>query len=83
MIHARPDYNRIQDPAGKIATDEPVFLLRANDVLSSDAVRFYAAIAKDSGLEEIAKMSHEWANQMDEWRERNGKGKLPDIPAHS
>ena len=24
MIHARDDYNRIQDPAGKIPADEPV-----------------------------------------------------------
>lgn len=29
MIHARPDYNRIQDPENKIPEDEPVFLLRA------------------------------------------------------
>ena len=28
MKHARDDYNRIQDPAGKIPEDEPVFLLR-------------------------------------------------------
>ena len=33
MIHARDDYNRIQDPAGKIPADEPVFLLRAQDEL--------------------------------------------------
>lgn len=31
MIHAREDYNRIQDPANKIPQDEPVFLLRAQD----------------------------------------------------
>lgn len=42
MIHARDDYNRIQDPAigdpsllgdgcSPIAEDEPVFLLRARD----------------------------------------------------
>jgi hypothetical protein len=29
MKHARDDYNRIQDPAGLIPEDEPVFLLRA------------------------------------------------------
>jgi hypothetical protein len=80
MRHARPDYNRIQDPAGKIAADEPVFLLRANDMLASGPVRYYAAIAKDSGLDDIAKMAYEWADRMDDWRERNGKGKLPDIP---
>ena len=31
MKHARDDYNRIQDPAGLIPADEPVFLLRAQD----------------------------------------------------
>jgi hypothetical protein len=31
MIHARADYNRIQDPAGKIGAEEPVFLMRAQD----------------------------------------------------
>lgn len=38
MIHARDDYNRIQDPAGKIPADEPVFLLRAQDALACQAV---------------------------------------------
>ena len=33
MIHARADYDRIQDPEGKIGDDEPVFLLRGQDVL--------------------------------------------------
>lgn len=31
MIHARDDYNRMQDPIGKIGEDEPVFLMRAQD----------------------------------------------------
>lgn len=31
MLHARNDYNRIQDPALKIGKDEPVFLARAKD----------------------------------------------------
>jgi hypothetical protein len=32
MIHAREDYNRIQDPLNKIGKKEPVFLIRAQDV---------------------------------------------------
>lgn len=28
MIHARDDYNRIQDPENKIGKDEPVLLIR-------------------------------------------------------
>lgn len=31
MIHARNDYNRIQDPENKIGEDEPVILFRAQD----------------------------------------------------
>lgn len=31
MLHARKDYQRIQDPVGKIPANEPVFLLRAQD----------------------------------------------------
>ena len=31
MRHLRADYNRIQDPHNKIGSDEPVFLLRAQD----------------------------------------------------
>jgi hypothetical protein len=31
MLHARDDYNRIQDPENKIGKDEPVLLLRAQD----------------------------------------------------
>jgi hypothetical protein len=31
VIHARPDYNRMQDPEHKIGEDEPVFLTRAHD----------------------------------------------------
>jgi hypothetical protein len=31
MKHARDDYQRIQDPEGKIPDDEPVFLMRGQD----------------------------------------------------
>ncbi len=36
--HARPDYDRIQDPLGLIPADEPVFLLRAQDRTAADTV---------------------------------------------
>lgn len=42
MIHARDDYNRIQDPEGKIEQDEPVFLLRAKDPLFIPILQIYA-----------------------------------------
>lgn len=53
MIHARKDYNRIQDPfveKGKgIPKDEPVFLLRAQDSLFIPMLTVYAAMAEASG----------------------------------
>ena len=49
MIHAREDYNRIQDPAGKIGEDEPVFLLRAKDSLAPAMVENWASALQASG----------------------------------
>jgi hypothetical protein len=39
MIHARDDYNRIQDPMNKIPLLEPVFLLRAQDLFAAACVK--------------------------------------------
>jgi hypothetical protein len=47
MIHARKDYQRIQDPAGKIPKDEPVFLLRAQDRTAAATLMFWI-IANES-----------------------------------
>ena len=44
MLHAREDYNRIQDPEGKIPDDEPVFLLRGQDKLSHWTVKFWTLL---------------------------------------
>ena len=41
MKHAREDYDRIQDPAGKIPADEPVFLFRAQDKHFEEVLRHY------------------------------------------
>ncbi len=38
MKHARADYDRIQDPAGKIPADEPVFLIRGQDFTGPETV---------------------------------------------
>ena len=49
MIHAREDYNRIQDPINEIQSDEPVFLIRAQDVCAADTMRFWAALHLSKG----------------------------------
>lgn len=45
MIHARDDYNkRIQVPDNVIPSDEPVFLLRAQDPDAAKVVRFWSRL---------------------------------------
>lgn len=75
MIHAREDYNRIQDPAGKIPDDEPVFLLRAQDELACIAVAFYADLCTRRQAPEVAAKAWEHANKMREWPVK----KIPDL----
>lgn len=75
MKHARSDYDRIQDPAGKIPVDEPVFLLRGQDKLAAEVVAFYARRARDYGLSEIAQLSEDHAQKMRDWPVH----KTPDI----
>lgn len=49
MKHARPDYDRIQDPEGKIGAEEAVFLIRAQDVCMPGALMDYAKRALEAG----------------------------------
>lgn len=79
MLHARKDYNRIQDPAGKIPADEPVFLLRGQDRHAAQAVAYYAQlVAEDGGPEDVVVSSMEQAARMSEWPMK----KQPDLPVH-
>ena len=54
MKHARQDYAAIQDPRGLIPEDEPVFLLRAQDVCAPFAVMEWAFSAERHGVKEQA-----------------------------
>jgi len=74
MIHARDDYNRIQDPAGKIGTDEPVFLLRAQDEFAAETVRYWARLVELRF--KIAEMARKHADKMAAWPVH----KTPDLP---
>jgi hypothetical protein len=68
MIHARDDYNRIQDPAGKIPADEPVFLLRAQDQSAPMAVAYWAAMQVETGGDlNLARLAFEHAILMQQW----------------
>lgn len=76
MIHARDDYNRIQDPAGKIPADEPVFLLRAQDELACKAVEYYAFLCGKAQAPDVAAKAWEHAEKMRQWPTK----KVPDLP---
>lgn len=89
MIHCRDDYNRIQDPAATcpsllepgctaIRHDEPVFLIRAQDVCAPAALRAWAAEAERHQVNPrtVAKV-RAFADRMELWPER----KRPDEPS--
>ena len=49
MLHARKDYNeRIQDSANLIPDDEPVFLLRAQDINALATLHEYGHLTRKS-----------------------------------
>lgn len=77
MKHARSDYDRIQDPQGKIPEDEPVFLIRGQDAVGAVTVHQWAANAEKAGASpEIVEAAREQARRMASWP----KKKLPNMP---
>jgi hypothetical protein len=77
MKHARADYNRIQDPAGKIPANEPVLLFRGQDLLAPAVLRFYADLLDKNGVDaELARVVRNQAIEMEQWPQK----KLPDLP---
>ena len=79
MKHARADYARFQDPAGLIPEDEPVFLLRGQDVAAPATLRFWADHAIRLGADMgIAILAHTQANYMEQWQ-RTRTSKIPDV----
>lgn len=68
MRHSRVDYNRIQDPAGLIPDEEPVFLLRAQDTSAADVVELWATINEERGGDpEASRDARRHAALMREW----------------
>ena len=80
MIHARKDYNHIQDPSGKIPVNEPVFLLRAQDKVAPQVVEIWAMMAELIGAESnIVEAAYDQADEMRAWQQHN-VCKTPDAP---
>ena len=79
MKHARQDYDRIQDPEGKIPADEPVFLLRAQDVFAAPTIEYWARqVESYGGSPNIVKLAREQSLRMAKWP----KHKIPDLPSY-
>ena len=85
MLHARKDYNRIQDPENKIGEDEPVFIVRAQDMFAikamqawADAVLFEGGLNNDPRLKAMAGLVYEHIARTIEWQNKNGY-KIPDL----
>lgn len=80
MKHAREDYNRIQDPAGLIPEDEPVFLLRAKDRYAPEVVLHWAERVREEGGEaDIVTAAISQAFSMMNWQQKHGC-QMPDLP---
>lgn len=80
MKHARKDYDRIQDPARLIPDDEPVFLIRGQDMCAPSVLNFWADQAETAGADaEIVRRARLHAIQMRIWQKQKGS-KAPDMP---
>jgi hypothetical protein len=79
MIHARKDYMRIQDPENKIPMNEPVFLLRGQDVFAPELLLFWATkLRLNGGDPTMARTVEDHAQKMIEWH-RNNCVHVPDL----
>lgn len=69
MKFTREDYNqRIIDTAGKIPDDEPVFLLRAQDVHAPETLIHYTKLLIEAGNIEMAEELRAHARKMIVWQ---------------
>jgi hypothetical protein len=77
MRHDREDYDEeIRAPDWMIPGDEPVFLLRGQDVNAEETVRFWAHLARESGAdEETVRSALAQADRMRDWPRK----KVPDV----
>ena len=81
MKHARKDYGTIQDSSGRIPEDEPVFLLRAQDVTAPTVVRVWADLAEKAGAAtDIVAAARAQVEEMRKWQQTH-EAKIPDLPA--
>lgn len=76
MIHAREDYNqRVQDSANIIPADEPVFLLRAQDIFALETMEKWIKLCAVNNPE-LANHVRKHLIKMTDWPVK----KMPDKP---
>ncbi len=82
MKHAREDYNRIQDPENIIPENEPVFLLRGQDICAPAAIETWIKEAKKYGArEDITDAAQKQADKMRIYQIEI-ESKIPDMPSN-
>jgi hypothetical protein len=82
MRHARADYDRFQDPLNLIPADEPVFIIRAQDVSGAPAVRAWADLNDSNGGDpEASRLARVHAVLMDAWPVKKAADLRPDAAA--
>lgn len=81
MKHARSDYDeRIQDSANLIPDDEPVLLIRGQDVCAVDAINAWIGAARSVGADpELIAGIERHRERVIEWQE-DARWKVPDAP---
>ena len=70
MLHARKDYDRIQDPIDKIPSKEPVFLLRGQDRLAIPILAEYIKLTLEySGPSPITESLAKHLTKVRKWQD--------------
>lgn len=82
MLHAREDYqDRIQDSAGLIPEDEPVLIIRGQDLAAVPAARAWCQTADDLGADpRLVQQVEDHIGRIEEWQQTHN-AKVPDLPA--
>ena len=76
MLHARKDYQDLVELDKSIPKNEPVFLIRAQDIVGASVVREWARLnAEAGGSADLTKTALQHAAKMDKWP----KKKLADL----
>jgi hypothetical protein len=71
MLHARQEYNDLTELDRKIPKKEPVFLLRAQDMVAADVVRYWAQKhAELGGSATLVASALIHAHKMDRWTKK-------------